>query len=203
MAGEGHGSGEGTSAPHSRSGARRMDICTAKVTLHHIEPPIWRRLELPADIKLGRLHKVLQTAFGWSDSHLHVFRVGEVRYGIAVPHFADDATVDERNVRLDGVARQGDTLIYEYDFGDGWEHELRIERVAPADPTVHYPRCTGGERACPPEDCGGPPGYQHLLQVLRDPTHEEHEEMREWIGGDFDAEAFNLDSINKTLWKLK
>jgi hypothetical protein len=124
-------------------------------------------------------------------------------YGVPDPDFPDDETVNERNVRFDQITGEGGKLIYEYDFGDSWEHELKIEKVLPADPTVHYPRCTGGARACPPEDCGGPPGYERLLDVLRDPKHEEHEEMREWIGGDFDSEAFDMETINRGLWRMK
>lgn len=178
-------------------------IYRIKVTLRHLSPSVWRHVEVPADMKLGKLHCILQIAMGLSDSHLHAFRVGSTVYGVPDPDFPDDETVNERNVRLGQVAGEDATLVYEYDFGDGWEHELKIEKAFPADPATHYPRCSGGERACPPEDCGGPPGYQHLLEVLRGPKHEEHEEMREWIGGEFDPEAFDLNSVNKRLWKLK
>lgn len=179
----------------------KAPIYQIKITLRYIEPPIWRRIEVPADTKLGKLHKVLQTTMGWADSHLHAFRAGGVTYGVpnADPDFPDD-TQNERNARLDQVAQEGDTLIYEYDFGDGWEHEIKIEKALAADLAVHYPRCTAGSRACPPEDCGGPPGYAHLLDVLRDPAHEEYDDLREWVGEDFDPEAFDLDAINKMLW---
>lgn len=179
-----------------------MNIYQIKVTLRHIEPPVWRRIEVPADIKLGKLHKVLQIAMGWTNSHLHAFRVGQASYGIPDPDFPDDME-NERNVRLDKIAANGDTLIYEYDFGDGWQHKLKIEKVIPAEPAVHYPRCLAGKRACPPEDCGGTGGYEHLLEVLRDPKHEDYEEMREWIGGDYDPEAFDLGAVNRALWRIK
>lgn len=178
-------------------------IYQIKVTLRDVSPPAWRRVEVPGDTKLGKLHRILQAALGWTDSHLHAFRIGRTVYGVPDPDFPDDETVNERNVRLARIAAQGDKLIYEYDFGDGWEHELRVEKVIPADPAVHYPRCTAGSRACPPEDCGGPGGYEHLLEVLRDPKHEEHDEMREWIGGDFDPEAFDLEAVNRELWRVK
>ena len=177
-------------------------IYQIKVALQYTNPPIWRRIEVPGDIKLGKLHRILQVAMGWCDSHLHTFRIGKTVYGIPDPDFPDDIQ-NERAVRLDSVAAQGDKVTYEYDFGDGWLHELKIEKTIPADPSLHYPRCTAGVRACPPEDCGGPPGYEHLLEVLRDPKHEEHEEMREGVGEDFDPEEFDFAVINQELWRLK
>lgn len=176
----------------------KAPIYRIKVTLRHIAPAIWRRIEVPADIKLGKLHHVLQMAMGWTDSHLHGFRIGRVSYGVPNPDFPDD-TQNERNVRLDQIADESDTIIYDYDFGDGWEHDLKIEKILPPEPGAHYPRCLKGKRACPPDDCGGPWGYEHLLEVLRDPKHEEHEEMREWIGGDFDPEVFDLDEVDAAL----
>lgn len=176
-------------------------IYRIKVTLRHVAPPVWRRIEVPGDIKLGKLHRVLQIAMGWTDTHLHSFDAGHVNYGVPDPDFPD-ATHNERNVRLDQIAAEGDTIIYEYDFGDGWQHALKIEKILPADPAERYPRCTAGSRACPLEDCGGPSGYQHLLEVLRDPKHEEYEEMYEWIGGEFASEAFGLDEVNPRLKRV-
>jgi len=176
----------------------KTPIYRIKVTLRHIAPPIWRRIEVPGDIKLGKLHRILQVAMGWYDSHLHAFRVGHTSYGVPQREFPGDYQ-NERNVRLDQLVSTGAKLIYEYDFGDGWEHEIKIEKILPADPTAHYPRCTAAARACPPEDCGGPWGYQQLLEVLRDPKHEEHEETIEWIGEDFDPKVFDLDEVNAAL----
>ena len=138
---------------------------------------------------------------GWGNYHLHQFIIGDVRYGIPDPEFPDN-TRNETNVRLDKIAEPGDTFIYEYDFGDSWQHEIKIEKMLPPE-DQRYPVCLAGKRACPPEDCGGFPGYQHLLRILRNPKHEEHEDMLEWIGEDFDPEAFNLVEINKTLWRLR
>ena len=176
----------------------KAPIYRIKVTLRHIAPPIWRRIEVPADIKLGKLHDVLQMAMGWTDSHMHGFRAGRVSYGVPNPDFPDD-TQNERNVRLDKIAGEGDTVIYDYDFGDGWEHDLKIEKTLLPEPGAHYPRCLKGSRACPPEDCGGPWGYQNLLDALKDPKHENHEEMLEWFGDELDPEAFDLDDINEAL----
>ncbi len=181
-----------------------MNIYQIKVTLRHIRPPIWRRIQVPADIKLGKLHHILQATMGWTDSHLHAFRVGHETYGVPDPDpLFDTETENERNVRLDRIAAEGDKLIYEYDFGDGWEHELLIERAIPAEKGRRYPLCLAGKRACPPEDCGGPPGYERLLEVLRDPKHEEYEEMREWIGGPFDPEVFDPKEVNRMLKQVR
>ncbi|MEX2165357.1 MAG: plasmid pRiA4b ORF-3 family protein [Sulfuricaulis sp.] len=181
-----------------------MNIYQIKITLKHIRPPVWRRIQVPADTRLGRLHRILQTTMGWYDMHLHAFRVGHETYGVPDPDpLFDTEMKNERNVRLDRIAAEGDKLIYEYDFGDGWEHELLVEQVLPAGKSKYYPICLAGKRTCPPEDCGGPPGYERLLEVLNDPKHEEYEEMREWIGGDYDPEAFDLDEINSLLKRVR
>lgn len=179
-----------------------MKIYQLKITLRHIKPPVWRRLEVPADIKLVKLHNIIQIAMGWTDSHMHAFHVGQAMYGTPDPEWGG-GTKNERNVRLDGIVGDGGKLIYEYDFGDGWEHEIKVEKALDADPAVRYPRCTAGKRACPPEDCGGPWGYENLLQAIEDPSHPEHEEMLEWLGGEFDPEAFDLSVINQGLRKMR
>lgn len=177
-----------------------MEIYQLKITLQYILPPVWRRVEVPADIKLDKLHDVIQVAMGWTDSHMHAFYVDGESYGRAGPALPDMR--DERKVRLDDLVRKGDRLMYEYDFGDGWMHEIRVEKVLPAETGVRLPRCLAGERACPPDDCGGPPGYQNMLEILADPKDPEHEEMLEWAGEDFDPEAFDLDAVDKALRKL-
>lgn len=179
-----------------------MSIYRLKITLQYLEPPVWRRIEVPADVRLGRLHRIIQAAMGWTDSHLHAFRTVSGDYGVPDPDFPD-GTRSERNVRLDKIAAAGDTFIYEYDFGDGWEHEIQVEALEPADPAVHYPRCIAGEHACPPEDCGGPPGYAELVAILNDPGHEKYEEMRQWAGPYFDPWRFDLKETNEILWRLR
>lgn len=178
-------------------------IYQLKVTIKHIRPPIWRRLLVPHDVTLAALHDVLQTAFGWTDSHLHQFIMGREHYALTDPDDFDFGrpTEDERRARLHlvlgGRARK---LVYEYDFGDGWEHDIIVEKKLAPDAGIAYPRCTGGRRACPPEDCGGPWGYAGLLDAVGDPDHPEHEAMREWLGDDqFDPEAFDLETVNALL----
>ncbi len=179
-----------------------MKIYQLKITLKHIKPPVWRRIEVPADIKLGKLHDVIQIAMGWTDSHLHAFIADKITYGTPDPDFGG-GTKSERNVRLDSIVKEGGRLLYEYDFGDGWEHGIKVEKVLDADAATHYPRCTDGKRACPPEDCGGPYGYEELLTAIGDPDHPEHNNMIEWIGGEFDPEAFELAQINQALWRRR
>jgi hypothetical protein len=175
-------------------------IYRLKITLAEIEPPIWRLVEVP-DCTLGELHAVIQVAMGWQDSHLHQFLLNGNSYGRPSP---DDLGVDVRDedgIRLSQIfhGRKKPRLIYEYDFGDGWRHEIRLEKVLEPEPKARYPRCVEGERACPPEDCGGPWGYADFLEAMADPEHENYEDMKEWIGGRFDPEKFSLDKVNKQL----
>ena len=159
------------------------------VRLLHIEPPIHRRLELPASITLADLHHVLVLAMGWADTHLHVFR--HDRRSFAPPGSLEEMKAENSlTTRLgDLLRRVGDTLSWEYDFGDSWCHQLRLVSVLPKAPK--RARLTAGDRACPPEDCGGPPGYECLLASLADPFDPEHEDNHTWVGASFNAEFFD------------
>lgn len=174
-------------------------IYQLKITLQRIEPPIWRRLLVPGFVSLEYLHQMIQAVMPWLDYHLHHFQVGKTFY--AVPH--PDAYVeyvDSSDTELSSVlVSEGDKLVYEYDFGDSWTHEISLERIVKPDPGILYPICVAGERACPPEDCGGPTGYGLMLEALADPMHEEHESYKVWSGGSFDSEAFDLEEINANL----
>jgi hypothetical protein len=144
---------------------------------------------------------VLQIVMGWTNSHLHQFKAGGRYYGKPDPNFADMIeVVDERQVRLVQIAPHVKArFVYEYDFGDSWEHELVVEKILPPEKRVQYPRCIDGKRACPPDDVGGVWGYQEFLEAMRDPNHPEHEDMVEWIGGRFDPEAFDLRGVSGAL----
>lgn len=166
------------------------------VQLRDINPAVWRRLVVPASLTLRELHPVLQTAMGWQDYHLHMFDVDGVLYG-DIEDFAGPLG-DEERFTVGRAAAAVEEFIYEYDFGDGWTHDIRVEQVMPMVGSG-TPHLLGGSRACPPEDCGGPGGYHLLLAALQDPGHEDHERLLGWVGGDFDAEAFDLAEINANL----
>ena len=177
-----------------------------KVTLRLSKPPIWRRLVVRADMKLDRLHRVIQIAMGWSDCHLHQFRLGRVYYGVPDREFEGfgGETLNEKDYTLADLAPgPKKKFIYEYDFGDSWEHEVRVEKALPPDLAFKHPVCLAGANACPPEDCGGIHGYYELLAALADPKHEQHEEMKEWVGGKWDASQFDLEGINAGLKRVK
>lgn len=172
-----------------------------KVSLRGSKPPIWRRLEVPADIGLDRLHTVIQVAFGWSNTHLHVFETDFGEFGVA------DAGLGHRSaaeVTLEQVAPAvKGKLRYTYDFGDGWVHDVVVEKVLDRGDATSLPRCTGGRRAAPPDDCGGILGYADLVEVLRDPADAEHEDTVEWLGlddaGEFDPDRFDAGSVTRAL----
>ncbi|RZU32458.1 plasmid pRiA4b ORF-3 family protein [Blastococcus saxobsidens] len=166
------------------------------VTLQDVEPPVWRQVVVPASLTLRELHAVLQTTLGWQDAHLFLFRVGEVLYG-DVEDFPGEVG-DDTTTTVGDAAAVGPEFGYEYDFGDGWEHVIRVGQRLPAV-GVLTPHCTAGARACPPEDCGGPPGYEHLLHVLADGSHPDHAEMTAWVGGGFDPEAFDVAATSELL----
>ena len=175
-------------------------IYQIKVTLHGIEPPIWRRIQVRDSTALDRLHDILQVVMGWTDSHLHQFIVGETYFGPPDPYYDDLQLSDEAGVRLSRIARnEGFAFTYEYDFGDSWAHELLVEQIVPPQEGARYPVCLAGERACPPEDVGGIWGYEVFREAIRDPDHPEHESYVEWIGGVFDPEIFDLDAVNAAL----
>ena len=175
-----------------------QDIYGIKVTLLGTKPPIWRRLLVPASMTLAKL----QTAMACHDCHMHEFRAGERYFGRPDP---EDISMgmqveNERNIRLSSVLRgPGAKLIYTYDFGDNWEHAIVLEKLLPLLPDMTSPICIDGSLACPPDDCGGIPGFYELLDALADPNHEQHQEMSDWIGGDYDPQAFSVEEVNRKL----
>lgn len=178
------------------------DIYQIKVTLRGSKPPIWRRIQVPSDINLGKLHRILQVVMGWYDSHLHQFIMGGTYYGEPDPDYRAMGMEmrGEKRVKLDQIVRgEKSRFRYEYDFGDSWEHELLVEKILPPEPGVRYPVCLKGKGACPPEDVGGVWGYSDFLEAIKDPRRPEHDDMLEWVGSEFDPEAFDLDEVNEAL----
>ncbi len=170
--------------------AKNKKIYQIKATISDISPPIWRRIAVPDSMSLESLHLVLQRAFGWENYHLHSFEIGGVEYG---PDDDDDWGMkleSEATARVGFLLKEGMTFSYLYDFGDSWEHKLKVEKVTDPVPGTHYPVCLAGRRACPPEDCGGVWGYQNMLEALSDPSNPEHDDMLEWVGENFDPEKF-------------
>ncbi len=188
--------------PPSRA-ARPRSVYQVKITLKGTSPPIWRRLLVWSDTRLSVLHDVIQVAMGWYDSHLHQFVVGRVYYGVPDPDSWTEVK-DESKVTFSQVAPgEKARITYEYDFGDSWTHSILVEKILPPSPNVDPPVCLAGRRACPPEDVGGVWGYADFLEAIADPEHEEHDEMLEWIGGEFDPAAFNMEAVNAQLRDLR
>jgi len=186
----------------AKKGVAPTRVYQIKVALENAKPPIWRRLLVSADMTLGELHDVIQVAMGWNDCHLHLFESGGESYGTPHPDDFEDVH-DERRVMLGKVAPgEKSKLRYQYDFGDSWDHSILVEKVLDPDPSAHYPSCIKGVRHCPPEDCGGIWGYDSFLEAIADPKHPEHKEMLDWIGGEFDPEAFDLEETNAQLRRM-
>lgn len=177
-----------------------------KITLLGAESPIWRRIQVE-DCTLDKLHEHIQTAMGWTNSHLHHFEIGRQLYGdpmLVEANYEEMAYKDSTTTMLSRIVPKGGKLfrfLYEYDFGDSWEHEVLLEGYRPADPKVMYPICLEGERACPPEDVGGVLGYADFLEAVGDKNHEQHEEMLGWVGGRFSPKKFSPIKATKAMKK--
>jgi hypothetical protein len=176
-----------------------------KVTLNDLRPPVWRRILVPGNTTLRKLHDILQIVMGWTDSHLHQFVIGDAWYGAT--DYDEGGGVrellPEQRYRLSQVAPEpGARFVYEYDFGDGWDHTVLVEKIAPPEPGARSPQCVAGKRACPPEDVGGVWGYEAFLEAIRNRRHPEHDEYLTWIGGQFDPEAFDLEAVNAQLRRM-
>jgi len=178
-----------------------------KVSLLYCAPPIWRRIQVPGSMTLAKLHDVIQFSMGWTDTHLHQFMVGNNFYA---PQDEEDdrgeiKALDETKFKLCELeADMRQRFMYEYDFGDGWRHEIKIESIAASgEKPLKHPVLLAGEHACPPEDIGGPPGFEDFLAAINDPGNENYEDMRDWYGSDFDPDFFEIDTINRLLKKIK
>lgn len=194
-------------SPRKQPGrAEPQRVYQLRIELRYIEPRIWRTVLVPETLTLARLDRVVQAAMGWTNSHLHAWRVDDQRYSVPDPEWQSPGQVlDERQFTVGAVLGERiEKFIYDYDFGDGWEHLVVVEKRLAADPGRNtWPICIAGANACPPEDVGGPPGYMDFVQAMRDPTHEQHLEMCRWYGGPFDPTGFDANAVNAALRKLK
>jgi hypothetical protein len=179
-------------------------IARLKITLDDVKPAVLRRIEVPLNIRLDRLHLAIQAAMGWSNSHLYELRAGEVGWSDPDPDWDRDGPLDARKARLLDVLEDVGTkrLRYLYDFGDGWEHTIKIERIMDAIPGIAYPRLVEAAGRCPPEDVGGPWGYAELLEAIDDPKHERHAELKDWIEDDFDPSVVDTEGLAEALTAL-
>jgi hypothetical protein len=176
-----------------------------RIELRGVQPLVWRRIFVPETVTLAKLHVILQWAMGWTNSHLHEYEIARQRYGIPDYEWPGaEPVADERRMRLKPLIESGlRRFTYQYDFGDSWEHVIKVEDLVPPKSGVPPIVCLAGANACPPEDVGGYPGYAEFLAVLADPTHEEHAHLLSWAGGAFDPAAFDLAEINRRLATIK
>jgi len=178
-------------------------IFQIQIALKGFKPKIWRRILIPSDLLLSDFHMVIQITMGWTNSHLHQFIKNRTFYTLRMQ---DDVlwdemdNVDYKKMKIsDLLKKEKEKIVYEYDFGDSWEHDIILEKILPIDNNLKYPICLTGKMNCPPEDCGGVWGYSDMLEVLKNPDHEEYESYIEWLGEEFDPEFFDKNEINKWL----
>ena len=179
-------------------------IYQIKMTLKGIDPPIWRRIHTP-DSTLEELHEIIQVTMGWESEHLYRFTIGGVDYA-DLEMTRDEEVEDASGTRLSDVLpteNRRPRFSYEYDFGDEWIHQLIVEERFLPEEGVKYPICVGGQRACPPEDCGGPWAYSEFVEALHNPDHRRYEELLEWVGGEFDPERFDQEAVNNELRRMR
>ena len=178
-------------------------IAHLRIKLDDVEPAVVRRVEVPLTIRMDRLHLVLQAAMGWTNSHLYEIRARDVGWGSPDPDFGD-GPLDASKARLIDVLEDvgAKSLKYLYDFGDGWEHSVRIERITDAVPGIVYPRLIEAAGRCPPEDVGGPWGYREFLDAIATPRHKEQAETLQWIGGHFDPTKTDAETLAQAVHSL-
>jgi hypothetical protein len=176
-----------------------------RIELPHITPLIWRRVRVAEAVTLATLHRIVQAAMGWSDSHLHEFEIARRRYGVPDDEWPEsEPLVDERRARLQSfVEAKVRRFHYTYDFGDNWQHAVKIEDLVPRGTDQPLAVCIAGENRCPPEDVGGAHGYAEFLGILSNARHPEHADMLAWAGCPFDPTEFDINMANHRLAYIK
>jgi hypothetical protein len=183
--------------------AAKRKIYQFKITLKDISPKIWRRFAAPADMSLHDLSMVIIEVMGWSGAHLYAYHIGGLEYGMPDDELdADKGILADDDVLVKDALKEKQQFEYVYDFGDDWRHQLVVEKITEADPEMKYPVCLGGERACPPEDCGGAPGYEDPGEAPEDPNHERHGELSGWAG-DYNPEEFDVKEVNERIKSIE
>jgi hypothetical protein len=178
------------------------------VVLEGSEPKIWRQISVPGNMTLADLDRIIQAAMGWTNSHLHQFTIEGQLYGVLDDEWIDEMqSLPDNEFTLDAVlGTEVKSFSYEYDFGDGWQHQVEVQMVIIADEKRNsWPMCLAGANACPPEDVGGLGGYEEFLEAIGDPIHEDYDSMRRWCGGPFDPQGFDVNSSNRDIrrWLLE
>jgi hypothetical protein len=173
-----------------------------KIQLRHVHPVIWRRVLVPGSVRMDKLASMLIAAMGWNNSHLHAFRIGDTNYGMHAEDWPD-GEIDEKTVTVLQVLRGEGNFTFDYDFGDGWEHDVVVEELIWSSPGLKHAVCLDGENACPPDDVGGASGYAYFLGAITDDAHAEHDDYVEWIGGSFEPAEFNLANANALCQKVR
>jgi len=184
----------------------RQVIYQLKITLAETDAPIWRRVRVPSGLTLHELHLIIQIIMGWTNSHLYRFQVGDEEFSEPDPNndLYETPPRDSTVATLGHlVTMQQNTFLYEYDFGDDWRHDVLLEEVQEPETGESYPICVAGERACPPEDCGGASAYAELLSTISNPGHEDYADVLEWLGGSINPERLDLETVNKNLREMR
>jgi hypothetical protein len=174
-----------------------------KITLREVKPAVWRRVVVPSSWKLSKVSRVIETAMGWDGYHLHAFEVGDARYGPVDPGWDLDLNDESKVALAELLTEVKATMRWDYDFGDGWEHDVVVEAIGEASAPLVKAVCLDGRNGCPPEDCCGPWGYENLREALADPAHPDHDDMREWIGEGFDPKSFDVAATNAALQHIR
>lgn len=179
------------------------EIIQLKITLAHTKPSIWRRILVDKQTTFFELHHIIQIAMGWQNYHLFEFKVNNYRIGEPDDEFGyhgSNQVLDAKEVTLDRlIIEHKEEFRYEYDFGDSWSHKIVVEKFLTKEKSLNYPHCIDGKLNCPPEDCGGIPGFYNLIEIMENKKHPERKEMLAWLGAEYDPEVFNKEQVNKTL----
>jgi hypothetical protein len=179
-------------------------VVQMRIQLQEVAPTVWRRLLVPGNAPLDRVHALFQAAMGWNNSHLHLFTIGDTDYGSDdIDDDVPEDQVDETTTTLLRALGSRRRFEYEYDFGDSWTHDVVIEATTPTRTALKFAVCLDGANACPPDDSHGAHGYAELLAARADPTHPDHADARQWLGDDFDPEEFDLAAANVALQAVR